>query len=380
MSNYIPTKLKDLTESKQRVMRNVLNEIENVPKSPKYKWRYVVISTALILSVMLFVFNEVLIEHEPHSATEQHLDFTKPVFSNVQGTFSLHGLTLGDSQSKVIDLFGENYTIEKEDESRADLILNYEGIGKFYFIDDKLDSIVFLNVNGRYFDKLFNEFDGFKFFTSMNVDYDGRFFYSKETNQILKATPENAEGSLTLSLYYPDQFIQEKAEFLSKVEQNIKNEQQSQSNTTNDIAIPTYSELQGTFYLNGITIGDTPSNVIEQLGGRFIIGYVDADGWDFVIDYEDVASFSFYEGKLKSAVFKNVDQSLFNLFFESYDGIKLVDSPRTVDSDRYLYSKETGQLIKATTNVPNEALYLYLFPGGKDLLDNPEFNTKEVLD
>ena len=29
MNNYIPNEVKDLTDSKQRVMRNVVNEIEN---------------------------------------------------------------------------------------------------------------------------------------------------------------------------------------------------------------------------------------------------------------------------------------------------------------------------------------------------------------
>ena len=211
MNNFIPTKLKDLTDSKQRVMRNVLNEIENNSKRPKHKWRYAVITAILTMSAMLFVLNELFIESEQQSVTELQLDMTKPTFYEEQGLLYLHGVTLGDSQSSVIERLGENYTVvDFEDGTLADLILDYNGHAKFYFYEDKLDSIVFMNVDESYFDKLFNDYDGFKFLTP-TTDND-RYIYSKETGQLLKATIV-PDGNLYLYLLHGGKDLLENPDF-----------------------------------------------------------------------------------------------------------------------------------------------------------------------
>ena len=187
MNNYIPNEVKDLTASKQRVMKNVVNKLENTSRTSKHKWRYVVITTILTISAMLFVFNEIFLENEQQTATEVQLDFTKPTFSEEQGLLYLHGVTLGDSQSKVIEHLGENYTIgDYEDGNDADFILDYDGIARFYFYQEKLDSIIFMNVDENFFNKLFNDYNGFKFLTPTSGN--DRYFYSKDTGQLLKAT------------------------------------------------------------------------------------------------------------------------------------------------------------------------------------------------
>ncbi|WP_339252543.1 hypothetical protein NSQ43_01880 [Sporosarcina sp. FSL W8-0480] len=122
MDKFIPTEVKDVTESKERVMRNVLNDIQNRPQKPRRNWRYVVIATVVTMSAMLFVLNEVLTENEPSvadqpSPVEVDIDLSKPIFSEEQGVFYLEGITLGDSQAKVIEVFGENFTIVQEDDS-----------------------------------------------------------------------------------------------------------------------------------------------------------------------------------------------------------------------------------------------------------------------
>ena len=132
MNNFIPNEVKDLTDSKQRVMRNVVNELEN-KRRPKRKWQYAVITTVLAMSAMLFIINELFIENEQQPADVLQLDLTQPIFSEEQGLFYLHGVTLGDTQSKVIERFGENYSIDQEDDSDSDLILNYDGQARFYF-------------------------------------------------------------------------------------------------------------------------------------------------------------------------------------------------------------------------------------------------------
>ncbi|WP_277586177.1 hypothetical protein [Psychrobacillus antarcticus] len=216
MNKYIPTEVKDLTVSKQRVMRNVVDEIEHNQVKPKYKWRYVVITTILIMIAMLFVLNETFMETEQQSATKLQLDFTKPTFSEEQGLLYLNGVTLGDSQSKVIEHLGENYSVEyQEDGSIADFILDYEGIARFYFYQDKLDSIIFMKVDETYFDNLFNNYNGFKFLTPTSGN--DRYFYLKETGLLLKATII-ADGTLYLYLMRGGMDLLENPDF-PKIEQ-----------------------------------------------------------------------------------------------------------------------------------------------------------------
>lgn len=219
MNNYIPNEVKDLTESKKRVMRNVLNEIQNRSKRPKHNWRYVVITAVLTMSAMLFILNEVLTENEPSvaeqpSSTELDIDLSKPTFSDEQGLLYLDGVTLGDSQSKVIEHLGENYTIEQEEGSATDFIMDYDGMARFYFNENQLDSIVYMNVDENYYDKLFNDYVGFKFVYSRYIDHDNHYFYYKESAHILHASTGATDGNLILSLYYPDQDLRENAEFL----------------------------------------------------------------------------------------------------------------------------------------------------------------------
>ena len=191
----------------------------------------------------------------------------------------------------------------------------------------------------------------------------------------------STDGNLYLSLFYagPDRWEKE-AEFLYMKEQNINNQHQSPIDLNIDLTKPTFSEEQGLLYLHGVTLGDSPSKVVEHLGENYIIGQADMGGSDFVMDYDGKASFYFYDDKLDSIVLRKLNKNYFDKLFNDYDGLKLIDSPRAVDSDRYFYSKETGQLLKATTEAPNEELYLYLIPAGKDLLENPDFLVEQILD
>lgn len=197
MDNYTPNEIKDLAAIKQRVMRNVVQEIENNSQRPKYRWRSVVMTAVLTIGVMLFVLNQLSIVDQ-HSATKLQIDLNQPTFYEKEGLFYLHGLTLGDSKSKVVELVGEDYTIEfQEDGSNADLIFDYGGKARFYFYQGKLDLILLMNVNEDKFDKLFNEYNGEKF-----TSYEQRYLYSSQTSHIIKA--ESTPMGLYLYLSYAD--------------------------------------------------------------------------------------------------------------------------------------------------------------------------------
>ncbi|MGN7388850.1 hypothetical protein [Sporosarcina sp. SAFN-015] len=380
MDKFIPTEVKDVTENKKRVMQNVVDEIQNRSKRPKHNWRYTVIAAVITMSAMLFVLNEVLTENDPSvanqpSRAELDIDLSKPIFSEEEGIFYLDGITLGDSQSKVITVFGEDFTIVQEDDSEedgseVDVVMNYEGQVKFYFIEDELDSIVFMNVDEDYFDRLFNDYGGFKFIFHWYLDNDNRLFYSKETSQLLHASTMSMDGNLYLSLFRagPDHWEQ-KAEYLYRTQQNLKNQHPSPTNTEVDSTKPTFTEEEGYFYLLGVTIGDSPSNVIERLGDNFIIEQSDMSESDFYLDYGGVASFGFYNDKVNSIVFRKVDKRYVDELFNDYDGIKIAYED---DTDRFIYSEETYQVMKASTQTPNKDLYLYIGYPGPEFWEHPE--------
>lgn len=204
MANYIPNELKDIKDMKQRVMHNVIKEIENNAQKPKYRFGIVMLTAVFTVSAILFLFNYLFVVDQ-QSTTAPALDFTKPLFEDKQGIFYLNGLTLGDSKSKVVELLGEQYLTEiQEDGSDADLILVYKEDVKFYFYQENLSFILLLHTNEDLFEKLYNEYNGMKF-TS-----DGhRYIHSSETSHIIKAefTPDE---DLNLSLAYadPDQLLE----------------------------------------------------------------------------------------------------------------------------------------------------------------------------
>ena len=256
----------------------------------------------------------------------------------------------------------------EEDGSEADVVMNYEGQVKFYFIEDKLDSIVFMNVDEDYFDRLFSDYSGFKFVYSRYVDHDNHYFYSKESARVLHASTGATDRNLNLSLYYPDTDLRENAEFLYMTQQKIKNQHPSSTKSNIDLAKPTFSEKDGYLYLHGVTLGDSPSKVIERLGENYIIGQADGSESEFLINYGDVASLGFYNDKLDSIVLIKVDKDYFDELFTQYEGLKIIEN----DYDRYIYSEETSQLIKATTQTPNNDLYLYIGYPGPEFWDHPE--------
>lgn len=150
---------------------------------------------------------------------------------------------------------------------------------------------------------------------------------------------------------------------------SIEDEKQSTIERQEDFTKPTISEKQGLLYLQGLTLGDSQSKVIERLGVNYSKNdNVDGSSADYQFNYDGIASFYFYQGKLDSMIYLKVDENYFEKLFNDYEGFKFY----TRDNDRYIYSQETGQLLKATI-VPDGNLYLYLIDGGKDLLENPDF-------
>ncbi|NME05273.1 hypothetical protein [Psychrobacillus sp. BL-248-WT-3] len=374
MKKFIPTKMRDLTKSKQQVMQNVVNDIENNSKRPKHQWRFVAVSFVLLVSTPLFFFNieNELPSNKLQAPIEHHLDLAKPIFTDEQGTIFLQGITLGDSHKKVKGVLGENYTIVQEDDSEADLIMDYGGQSRFYFDDDKLNSAVFMNVDKKYFNQVFKDYDGFKFFTSIYTDYDGHYFYSNETKQIIEAITGTSEGKFQLSLSYNDPNYLN-AEYLYRIEKKLNNQRHSPSSIKIDLVNPTIFEEQGHLHLNGVTLGDSSSEVIERFGNNYLIGRVDGGGSDFVLDYGKQASFSFYEDKLISVALTKVDKDYFDQLFNGYEGFKFVSASSEDDKDCFIYSKKTNNIIKATTQTPNQELHLYLSNADPSLYEIPNF-------
>ncbi|MBD8031678.1 hypothetical protein [Solibacillus merdavium] len=218
MDNYTPNEIKDLKIIKQRVMQNVVHEIENKSPKPKYKWRFIIISAVFTLCVMFFMLNQIMNDNQ-HSANVPQFDFTQPEFYEEQGLFFINGFTLGDSKSKVIErlgekestkiqvaeLFADNEITEiQEDGNGADFILDYKGEARFYFYDEKLFLMLLLNTNEEQLEKIYNAYNGMKF-----TAYGDHYLYSSETSHIIKAeTTPMGNLYLYLSIAEPEQLME----------------------------------------------------------------------------------------------------------------------------------------------------------------------------
>lgn len=218
MDNYTPNEIKDLKVMKQRVMQNVVQEIENKSPKQKYRWRFIIISAIFTLSMIFFMLNQIMSDNQ-HSANTPQLDFTQPQFYEEQGLFYLNGFTLGDSKSDVVERLGEKNLTEirvaeliadselteiQEDGNGADFILDYKGEARFYFYDEKLFSMLLLNTNEVQFEKIYNAYNGMKF-----TAYGQHYLYSSETSQIIKAeTTPMGNLYLYLSIAEPEQLME----------------------------------------------------------------------------------------------------------------------------------------------------------------------------
>ncbi|MEK4628443.1 MAG: hypothetical protein ABS944_04145 [Solibacillus sp.] len=204
MDNYTPKELNDITDMKQRVMQNVVQEIEINKQTRKTRWGIIMLTTVLTVSAMFFLFNQLFIS-EQHSATNGTNDFTQPLFEDKQGRFYLHGITLGVTKSTVVERLGEKYTTDyEEDGSGADYALDYNGDARFYFYEDRLIRILFLNTYEDAFEKTYKDYNGMKF-----TAYGQRYLYSNETSHIIKAELTPMETlHVSLSFANPVQLLE----------------------------------------------------------------------------------------------------------------------------------------------------------------------------
>jgi len=175
--------------------------------------------------------------------------------------------------------------------------------------------------------------------------------------------------NLSLTLSYAEPHREEKAgKYLFMTQQNIKNQNPSSTNSNVDLTKPTFTQKEGYLYFHGVTLGDSPSKIIERLGENYIIGQADGSESDFIMNYDGLASFQFYNDKLNSIVLIKVDKKYFDDLFNQYEELKFIED----DYDRYIYSEETFQMIRATTQTPNNDLYLYIGYPGPEFWDHPE--------
>ncbi len=208
MNDFTPTKLKDLSASKKRVMHHVEDAIKANSHTGKIKWQYLFMATILTICMTAFVLNAIWKENIPHTTNEQ--PNIQPTVAQEEGSLYVQGITLGDPQSKVVEVFGENYTKEYEDGNEADFIMAYED-ARFYIYKNKVNLVLFKNVDKIYYEKIFNDYNGFKF---TSTDDNDRFIYSNETFQIIKATTQTPKEELYIYLTYHGPELLENPDFL----------------------------------------------------------------------------------------------------------------------------------------------------------------------
>lgn len=349
MNNFLPPGLKDLTDSKERVMERVMKKVELSPRKQKPKWIYAAMTATLLVSSMFFVIqvtmnnedgkqgsdtditqiggdkspkppaDEEKIE-DPKDVGEAAVDLSKPTFTNDEGVFRLNGITVGDTQEDVIRQLGDSYTtVDDLDGSGADLGMNYDNQLIVYFYQDKVKSILLLNMDEEHSRQMYMDVAGIKFMSGTT-----RFIYSVETAHIIKMeyTPY---GELNVWFSQNDDpNLGENPGFILK--QTGGNSYLIALNRSQ----PIVSIAKENLYLHGITLGDTESKIITYFGEDY--NWTENENGKTTLSYGDEMEFNFMEGKLETMRYLKVNENYFNEVLTGFEGVDL-------------YSAETSQMI-----------------------------------
>jgi len=113
--------------------------------------------------------------------------------------------------------------------------------------------------------------------------------------------------------------------------------------TVDELAKPSVTMELGSFYLNGITMGDSPGHVIDRLGeGYTLISDLDGTGADVGLNYSNRLKVFFYKNQVDTLFLTEVDPQVAEQIYRDYEGIKFLSD----DTIRFMYSMEKLQLIK----------------------------------
>ena len=126
-----------------------------------------------------------------------------------------------------------------------------------------------------------------------------------------------------------------------------------------------FSEEQGIYYLYGVTLGDSKSEVIEKLGEDYKDVFDPEHNCteaDSVLEYDNLCVHLFEDKVLISI--PRMDESYYEKIFNEYDGEKFVDWQDKEDKyslsyARFFYSEGTSHILMAKYD-PEKNLYVSL--------------------
>lgn len=349
MNKFLPPELKDLSDSKKRVMENVTETLVTRPAKRKLKWQYAAMTAAVLASALFFVFQVTMNKEEGKPTTDTEvpqikgekpvdsvespedeekpiddgevmLDLSKPTFTNEEGVFIVNGITVKDTQEDVINQLGESYTlVDNLDAPGADMAMNYDNRIMVFFYKDKVESILVLDMDEEHARQIYMDTAEIKFMSDTT-----RYIYSAETAHIIKMefTPD---GHLNVWFKLNDDpnLGSNPGFILEQVGENSYHIALNHSQ-------PIVSIAKENLYLHGITLGDPESKVITYFGDADT--RIEKDDGETTISYRDELEFTFREGKLEFMSYLKVDEEYFNQVLADFEGVDL-------------YSAETSQMI-----------------------------------
>jgi hypothetical protein len=127
-----------------------------------------------------------------------------------------------------------------------------------------------------------------------------------------------------------------------------------------------FTEELGEYYLYGITLGDSKSEVIERLGENYKDVFdpeTNGSGADSILEYNNL-SVHLFEDKVFLISIPRMDEGYYEKTFNEYDGDKFVDWQDKEDKyslsyARFFYSEETSHILMAKYD-PKKNLYVSL--------------------
>ncbi|QTD39706.1 hypothetical protein [Sporosarcina sp. Te-1] len=326
MNKFLPSELRDLSDSKKRVIQKVTIQMEKTLRQPKRRWPAILMTSIIVSCIMVFAFQAVLDGQNPSSLREESLEtidkLAKPSFTMELGAFYLNGITKGDSPGHVIDRLGEGYTLISDlDGTGADVGLDYGNRLKVFFYKNQVDTMFLTEVDPQFAEQLYRDYGGIKFISEDTI----RFMYSMEKLQLIKMEYDG-EGKMSVGLMGIEPNFAEHPGLVLQPEVPGHSMRISL-----DPSQPILSDANGIFYLHGLTLSDPQSKVTQYFGDDYNVQYEVEDA-EYTMSYGDEMEFNFILGKLQSIRFLKVDEAYFNHVLAGFEGVDL-------------YSEKTSQMI-----------------------------------
>ena len=306
--------------------------------------KHYILLTVLSFVFLLFGCSEEKTKSDVEVVTHVKTDSTKNTnaitltFNDLNGQFYINGITLGTSMDEVVKQIGTTPYDDILDESQSsDVIHRYEELGLEIFYLDDYAQYIHLTISREDFESIVESNIAAQKYVSESGD-DTYLYFHSSPKQLLKVN-SNSQDDAELSIY------------ILAPDHNFNMTNWKPVSATNQSLL--FEDLNGEFYFNGITIGMTMDEVMNEIGAIPYHEEIDESGYSDVIHvYEDLGLHIGYNGDYVRLIYLTISRGDFKSIVES--NISAQKHQTSYDSEHYFYFHPSPKQLLKVGDYPSE--------------------------